>query len=216
MAGTLQVGGVTLGTHNSGTGKVDLTNAGTANITSFNAGTITSAVNFPTGHILQVHSASYGGAQTSNQSYASGNFTDMTNMSISLTPSSSTNYLLIVGNINGYNLTSSYAFGINLHISGGGSDGSILLGDATGSRTRIHAGGPTGHNSHGMQNYAIGGRIRLNESIPNWSSGALTVKVQFATNDTSHLAITNRAGNQANNTGYTTPISTFTVMEVVG
>lgn len=31
MSGTLQVGGITLGTHNSGTGKVDLTNAGTIN-----------------------------------------------------------------------------------------------------------------------------------------------------------------------------------------
>lgn len=29
MSGTLQVGGITLGTHNSGTGKVDITNAGT-------------------------------------------------------------------------------------------------------------------------------------------------------------------------------------------
>lgn len=53
MSGTLQVGGITLGTHNSGTGKVDLTNAGTANITSFNAGTIGSSVVFPAGMVLQ-------------------------------------------------------------------------------------------------------------------------------------------------------------------
>ena len=48
MAGTLQVGGVTLGTHNSGTGKVDLTNAGTINsggtttVTTLNSTTIAS------------------------------------------------------------------------------------------------------------------------------------------------------------------------------
>ena len=34
MSGTLQVGGITLGTHNSGTGKVDITNAGTVNATA--------------------------------------------------------------------------------------------------------------------------------------------------------------------------------------
>ena len=49
MSGTLQVGGITLGTHNSGTGKVDITNAGTASVTTLNttsiaSGTINSAV----------------------------------------------------------------------------------------------------------------------------------------------------------------------------
>ena len=46
MSGTLQVGGITLGTHNSGTGKVDITNAGTADIANatITAGTIGSGV----------------------------------------------------------------------------------------------------------------------------------------------------------------------------
>lgn len=49
MSGTLQVGGITLGTHNSGTGKVDITNAGTADIANatITAGTIGDAVDFP-------------------------------------------------------------------------------------------------------------------------------------------------------------------------
>ncbi len=42
MAGTLQVGGVTLGTHNSGTGKVDITNAGTTTVTTLNTTSIAS------------------------------------------------------------------------------------------------------------------------------------------------------------------------------
>ena len=51
MSGTLQVGGITLGTHNSGTGKVDITNAGTVNIAdaTITAGTIGSNVTFPAG-----------------------------------------------------------------------------------------------------------------------------------------------------------------------
>ena len=52
MSGTLQVGGITLGTHNSGTGKVDLTNAGattvtTLNTTSIASGTLSSSVVVP-------------------------------------------------------------------------------------------------------------------------------------------------------------------------
>ena len=42
MSGTLQVGGITLGTHNSGTGKVDITNAGTATVTTLNTTSIAS------------------------------------------------------------------------------------------------------------------------------------------------------------------------------
>ena len=51
MSGTLQVGGITLGTHNSGTGKVDITNAGTANIAdaTITAGTLGSSVVLPSG-----------------------------------------------------------------------------------------------------------------------------------------------------------------------
>ena len=52
MAGTLKVGGVTLGTHDSGTGKVNLTNAGattvtTLNTTSIASGTLGSSVVVP-------------------------------------------------------------------------------------------------------------------------------------------------------------------------
>ena len=59
MSGTLQVGGLTLGTHNSGTGKVDITNAGattvtTLNTTSIASGTLGDSVVFPTHHVIQV------------------------------------------------------------------------------------------------------------------------------------------------------------------
>ena len=42
MSGTLQVGGITLGTHNSGTGKVDITNAGATTVTTLNTTSIAS------------------------------------------------------------------------------------------------------------------------------------------------------------------------------
>ena len=76
MSGTLQVGGITLGTHNSGTGKVDITNAGTANIAdatitagtlgasvvggNMAVGTVSESSGTPTGDIIQRGSNSNG------------------------------------------------------------------------------------------------------------------------------------------------------------
>ena len=69
MSGTLQVGGITLGTHNSGTGKVDLTNAGattvtTLNTTSIASGTLGSSVVVP---------ASIGGSEVLLNTYTADN-----------------------------------------------------------------------------------------------------------------------------------------------
>ena len=209
------------------TGSGTLTSAGAftasggiANAGTITAGTLGSSVVFPTGHVLQAHSATYGGAQTTNKDWSAGdttaNWEDITDLTITLTPSSATNYLVISGAIQGNNLTASYGFAIRLYASGGGTDGWILNGQQTGSRRPVHAGGPCYSPGHGIASHAIGGRVRLNESVPNWSSGALTVKVQFSTNNPSYLAIMNRASSQANNSDYTTPLSYFTVMEVVG
>ena len=192
-------------------GSAQFTIAGTA-------GSLGTGITYPVGHVLQVQYAEYADVATTNQSYTSGNWADIPNLSISLTPSSATNYLLINGSVTGNNLTGSYAFAINLYVSGGGTDGSILLGNQTGSRTRVHVGGPVGGANHGHPTFAIGGRIRCNDTIPNWSSGPLTIKVQFATNDSAsgREAIVNRSGNQGNNNQYTTTLSHFTVMEIQG
>lgn len=190
------------------------------NVEVFDSNGKVTTAGMPTGSVLQVHSASYGGAQTTNKDFSAGdttaNWEDITDLTVTLTPSSATNYLVISGAINGNNLTASYGFAIRLYVSGGGTDGWILNGEQTGTRRPVHAGGPCDAPSHGISSHSIGGRVRLNESVPNWSSGALTVKVQFATNSSSHLAIMNRVSTQSDSVDYTTPSSHFTVMEVVG
>ena len=173
------------------------------------------SVTFPAGHVLQVVSAQKNDAQNSTDSFAAGNWTDATGLSVSLTPSSATNYLFIQSNVHGSNSEATYAFATRLYISGGGTDGAILIGNTMGSRSRASAGGPAS-SVHFLINYSFGGRIRCNDSTPNWSSGALTIKVQFATNNTSYTARLNRAGNQGNNSGYTTTSSNLTVMEIKG
>ena len=189
---------------------------GIAKSGTITAGTIGSSVGFPAGHILQVVSAQKNDNQNSTDSFADGNWTDATGLSVSITPSSATNYLYIQSICHGSSVTVSFGCAFRLYISGGGTDGAILIGNATGSRSRVSAGGPSTAGTYDLSTYSFGGRIRCNDSTPNWSSGALTIKVQFGTNDTGHTARLNRAGNQGNNSGYTTTSSSLTVMEIKG
>ena len=184
-----------------------------ANVT---IGNLTSSTGFPTGHVLQVVSAQKNDSQNSSDVFSSGNWTDATGLSVSLTPSSATNYLFMQANVQGSNRVASFAFATRLYISGGGTDGAILIGDSEGSRSRVSAGGPNHAATYVLQSYAFGGRIRCNDSTPNWSSGALTIKVQFATNNSSNIAQINRAGNESNSSAYTTTTSNLTVMEIKG
>ena len=205
------------------TGSGTLTSAGAftasggiANSGTITAGTLGSSVVFPTGHVLQVVSAQKSDSQNSSDVFSSGNWTDATGLSVSLTPSSATNYLFIQSNVHGSNRVASFAFATRLYISGGGTDGAILIGNSEGSRSRVSAGGPNHAATYVLQSYAFGGRIRCNDSTPNWSSGALTIKVQFATNNSSNIAQINRAGNESNDAAYTTTTSNLTVMEIKG
>jgi len=205
------------------TGSGTLTSAGAftasggiANSGTITAGTVGSSVVFPTGHVLQVVSAQKNDNQNSTDDYGAGNWTDATGLSVSLTPSSATNYLYINSNCHGSNETVSMGIAFRLYISGGGSNGAILIGDAMGSRSRTSAGGPSTSAAYLLLSYSFSGRIRCNDSTPNWSSGALTIKVQFASNHTSHTARFNRAGNQGNDSNYTTTSSSLTVMEIKG
>ena len=209
MASVLQV--ATIKDSGGNANAIEIANS-SANVTINN---LTSSTGFPAGHVLQVVSAQKNDPQNSTDTYPN-NWTDATGLSVSLTPSSATNYLYIQSNCHGSNATASYGIAFRLYISGGGTDGAILIGDSTGSRSRAAAGGPTSSANYFLIPHSFGGRIRCNDSTPNWSSGALTIKVQFATNDSSHAARFNRAGNQGNNSGYTTTSSSLTVMEIKG
>jgi hypothetical protein len=103
MSGTLQVGGITLGTHNSGTGKVDITNAGTLdNVTlsgTLTGGTISGTTTFPTGHVLQVKNTLMG--DRLNFTPSSQTWTDIAGLSVQITPSSSSNKIMVFATVQG-------------------------------------------------------------------------------------------------------------------
>ena len=113
MSGTLQVGGITLGTHNSGTGKVDITNAGTVATTNINSGTIGSSVVFPfdgttdAGRIIQIKSSS---SQEGNA--ITTTYTARWNYSITL--KSSTSKVLVFHTENSYN-SSNNGYGVKIY-----------------------------------------------------------------------------------------------------
>ena len=191
------------------------TDGTTAPITlSGDAATLGSGVTFPTGHIIQIVHDESSALDSSTADYAS-TFDD-TNLSASITPTSATNYLLMHGVVNGGNSSSDYGIAFRFHISGGGTDGAIgVPASPVGSRIAATAGGPTPSAAHAVHNYSFVTRVRCNDSIPNWSSGALTIKVQFARNNVGTARI-NEAGSAANSTQYTNTISTLTIYEIKG
>ena len=181
---------------------------------SGDAATLGSGVTFPTGHIIQIAYNESSALDSSTANYAS-TFDD-TNLSASITPTSATNYLLMHGVVNGGNSSSSYAIAFRFHISGGGTDGVIGVPTSpSGSRIAVTAGGPQPIGAHQVTNYSIMTRVRCNDSTPNWSSGALTVKIQFARNAAGTVRI-NEAGNASDASSYTNTISTLTIYEIKG
>ena len=101
-------------------------------------------------------------------------------------------------------------------ITGGGTDGFVGDGDVTGlNNAAVNFGGPIGSGAHDMYAAPSLIRVRLNDSIPNWSSGQLTIQPYWAVN-TTNTGRLNIAGSNANHDDYTIAMSSFSVSEVVG
>ena len=200
-----QFGGII---NSSATGTFTGTHTGT------HTGSISSSATFPAGHIIQIAYDESSALDSTSADYAS-TFDD-TNLSASITPTSATNYLLMHGVVNGGNSSSSYAIAFRFHISGGGTDGVIgVPASPSGSRIAVTTGGPMPNGSHQVTNYSFMTRVRCDDSIPNWSSGVLTIKIQFARN-TGGTARINEAGSAPNASSYTNTISTLTIYEIKG
>ena len=197
MAGTLQVGGVTLGTHNSGTGKVDLTNAGTANITSFNAGTITSAVNFPAGHVLQVKNTLMG--DRLNFTPSSQTWTDIAGLSVQITPSSSSNKIMVFATVQGNSGQSVACFLRTMRDS-------TAVGIANTSSSRSTISGALKE----VTSYDIQGTSWNFIDSPNTTS-QITYKVQVYSNGG---VVINTGTVSADNWSVGVTVSSITVMEI--
>ena len=79
----------------------------------------------------------------------------------------------------------------------------------------VAAGGPQAAGTHQLYNYTMFHVLRMDDFVPNWSSGALTIKLQWGASS-SGTARLNRSGSGSNNSDYTTTPSYLMVQEVQG
>ena len=150
------------------------------------------------GHVLQVKQAVKSDTQTTTAS----DFVDITGLSVSITPSSTSSKILVYSNVLCVGTVS--AAGAWTRIVRDST--AIGVGDADGSRIRAAAFGYAPDNGDSRQH------ATMFLDSPSTTS-ATTYKVQFSANGT-YTAYINRTQADNNSNGYARSISTITVMEI--
>ena len=176
-----------------------LTATGTKDATTFLRGDNTFA-EAGGGKVLQVVSAT----KTDTQSFSSSTFSDITGLSLSITPSSTSSKILIFGYAMVAWDSASAKIGINL-VRGSTN---ILLGDSAGSRQRV-----SGFTYLGIA--AIGAfslPVNFLDS-PNTTS-ATTYKIQASSIDNAGNVYINRSFVDTDNSTFARTASTITAMEI--
>ena len=155
------------------------------------------------GGIIQMKFASFTGTQT----FTSAGKTDITSLSVSLTPHYTTSKLWITGLVS---LGQEYDSCQNVHIDVNGTE--VGMGDAASNRTRAHSG--MGYNNENQDHYQMNG-IPVNWIHSPSSTSAQTVKLQVSQTDTSGTsAYINRSNTDTNAVWQGRYVSTLTVFEV--
>ena len=154
------------------------------------------------GKVLQVVST----AKTDTFSSSTGSFIDVTGLSVSITPSSTSNKILIFSDIHyGTNANLGYAFFKLVRAS---TD--IYLGDAAGSRIRGFGGG-------GSTDAATLTQLSTVFLDSPSTTSSTTYKIQiYNQNAASYAVYVNRTYNDTDNTSYSRAASSITVMEIAG
>ena len=155
------------------------------------------------GGIIQMKFASFTGTQT----FTSAGRTDITNLSVSLTPHFSTSKLWIIGLVS---LGQEYDSCQNVHIDVNGTE--VGMGDAAGSRTRAHSG--IAYHNENQDEYSMSG-IPVNWVHSPSSTSAQTVKLQVSQTDSSGTSAYINRSNMDNDSAWQGRyVSTLTVFEV--
>jgi len=160
-----------------------------------------SLVNADVGKVLQVVQT----VKTDTFSSSTGSFIDVTGLSVSITPSSASNKILILSDIRyGTNANSGYAF---FKLLRGSTD--IYLGDAAGSRIRGFGGG-------GSTDAATLTQLSTVFLDSPSTTSSTTYKIQiYNQNAATYAVYVNRTYNDTDNTSYSRAASSITVMEIL-
>ena len=161
------------------------------------------------GGILQVKST------TKKDSYSAtspnGSFTDITGLSVDITPTSTSNRILIFASVH-VAVASNYG-GQGLRFAktvGGSTDNTFAIGNADGNRAR-HTMKALGSGSNSRE-YAIT-QSMMHLDTPA-STAAHTYKVQHGDNDNTNNIYINMNSVDSNSTGYSKFVSNITVFEI--
>ena len=157
----------------------------------------------PTGSILQVKQT----VKTNIFSTTSGNFNDVTGLTVDITPTASSSKILVMCYVNYGTASDDVRLAARIVREEGGSDTIISQGDADGNRTRAmwigrHA------NLNGAQEHV---NIQFLDSPA--STNTLSYKFQTGRIDGGTLVV-NDGRADTNDASHARPISTITVMEV--
>jgi len=148
-------------------------------------------------------------AKTDTFTTTSTSYTDVTGLTVTITPSSATSKILIMSTLN-ITCTGSDRF-FSMQLARGGS--AIFVGDAAGSRSRAFAGSwnydPSYTVNRGMDNYTP---IFLDS--PNTTS-ATTYSFQVKSENADSTVCINRSGPDADASKWSRGSSSITVMEIL-
>ena len=133
-------------------------------------------------------------------------FVDITGLSVSITLSSTSNKVLVFPSVNGSQDVATNAVMLNLVRD----STSICMGDAAGSRIRVHGGFSSAANS------LISGTVGTPYLDSPASVSALTYKLQVATIAGASTAYINRTTTDTDSANFVRSASTITVMEIKG
>ena len=142
--------------------------------------------------------------KTDTFTMASTTFADVTGLSVNITPTNSSNKILVIAHVNTVGTTSTSSSGIRLVRN----STAISVGDAAGTRTQVSGG----------SNYGNVGVTITGDSIVFLDSPATTSSVTYKIQIQAYAstAYVNRSGADTNDPAYYRTVSSITVMEISG
>lgn len=156
--------------------------------------------------VIQVVQSTFTGTQTISPSGLFANWTDVTNLSLNITPSSSTSKILLIAQINAQADADRIVF---VRFTGGNSGN--YVGDASSSRTRVSAFYTTPGTT------STGGVMAFNYLDSPATTSSITYKVQVAPNFSSgNIAINYNLLNDGNFGYIPRGACSLIAMEVIG
>jgi hypothetical protein len=182
----------------AGTTVLDLPAVSGTFITTASSGQSIPKAALPTGSVLQVVSTT----KTDTFSTASTTFTDVTGLSASITPTSSSSKIFVIVSMSCTGISG--VFSAQARLMRGST--AIAVGDSAGSRTQASL------MWEGGQEANFGISVTFLDSPATTSS--TTYKMQLRTNSGANTTFVNRATSDVDSSAYARTVSTITVMEI--